>query len=292
MLRALILATLVLVTPGPASAQAPSVLHIRVRPHRWRRRRRLSRAIRCSSAAIPRAPRPVDRDTSADGTADVELRPGNYTVESDRPVRFHGKAYQWTQTIDMVAGRDTVVNLTPDNAEIAASSDAGSSSHVGRGVQRSARGGLRTARPQMEGQRRCALDVHKSRVRVRHRRPRLMVTNQRRSARRSLSRCSSRPSSKSRQAVLARRCRARHRRSLGRPDRICALSAVPLMCKDDGDGTSRIEGQEIFALGVPVRHQDAMASGIAKRVSAHDIVSDLVLSPGVRAGPCSPPPAT
>ena len=59
---------------------------------------------------------------------------------------------------------------------------------------------------------------------------------------------------------------------------------VPLDCKDQA-AELRIEGQEIFALGVPVRHQDPMASGVAKRVSAHDIVSDLVLAPGGAGGP-------
>ena len=44
--------------------------------------------------------------TAPDGTADVRLRPGNYTVESDKPVAFEGKAYQWTQTVDIAAGRD------------------------------------------------------------------------------------------------------------------------------------------------------------------------------------------
>ena len=36
-----------------------------------------------------------------DGTADVRLRPGNYTVESEQAVAFHGKSYHWTQTLDI-----------------------------------------------------------------------------------------------------------------------------------------------------------------------------------------------
>ena len=56
--------------------------------------------------------------TALDGTADVRLRPGNYTVESDQPVAFQGKAYQWTQMVDIVAGRDAVLELTADNAEV------------------------------------------------------------------------------------------------------------------------------------------------------------------------------
>jgi len=58
--------------------------------------------------------------TAGDGTLDVRLPPGNYTVESDRPVAFQGRAYQWTQMIDVAAGHDTVLALTAANAEISA----------------------------------------------------------------------------------------------------------------------------------------------------------------------------
>ena len=56
--------------------------------------------------------------TRVDGTADVTLRPGNYTIESDAPVSFHGRAYQWTQTIDVPAGRETTLSLTAANADV------------------------------------------------------------------------------------------------------------------------------------------------------------------------------
>src|SRR5688572_5244515 len=39
--------------------------------------------------------------TATDGTVTVMLRPGNYTVESDRPVRFQGKSYEWRKTMDI-----------------------------------------------------------------------------------------------------------------------------------------------------------------------------------------------
>ena len=55
--------------------------------------------------------------TTGDGTAEVRLRPGNYTVESDRPVAFEGRAYQWTEIVDVVTGQETVLALTAANAE-------------------------------------------------------------------------------------------------------------------------------------------------------------------------------
>ena len=56
--------------------------------------------------------------TAADGTVVLMLRPGSYIVESDLPVSFGGRAYVWTQVVEIVAGRDLSLDLTIDNAEI------------------------------------------------------------------------------------------------------------------------------------------------------------------------------
>src|SRR5258707_3302384 len=128
MFRALTLATLFALSPGAASGQALGVLHIKVT---------LTDAAR-GSMPVPRhallisdnpatsTPRRVV--TGPDGTADVRLPPGNYTVESDEPVTFNGKGYQWTQTVDIIAGRDVVLELTAANAEVGAASASSSSS--------------------------------------------------------------------------------------------------------------------------------------------------------------------
>jgi hypothetical protein len=56
--------------------------------------------------------------TAADGTISVNLTPGPYIVESDRPVGFLGQAYRWTLFVQVVAGRDTALALTGENAEV------------------------------------------------------------------------------------------------------------------------------------------------------------------------------
>ena len=67
---------------------------------------------------------PVDEPrrvrTAADGTVELKLAPGSYTVELDEPIAFRGKAYTWTQIVEVAAGRQTVLDLTADNAEAAA----------------------------------------------------------------------------------------------------------------------------------------------------------------------------
>jgi len=124
MLRALFLATLFFVGSNAASGQELSVLHIKVVVVDDERKAtpvpRHALLISDNPSSAP--PRLVL--TALDGTADVRLRPGNYTVESDRPVVFHGKAYQWTQIVDIVAGREAVLELTAANAEVETATSA------------------------------------------------------------------------------------------------------------------------------------------------------------------------
>ena len=65
-----------------------------------------------------REPRAVR--TGADGSIEIKLPAGNYTVESDVPVRLGGRTFAWTQMLDVAAGRETVLALTGANAEASA----------------------------------------------------------------------------------------------------------------------------------------------------------------------------
>ena len=63
--------------------------------------------------------------TGADGTVEITLPPGNYTVESDVPVLLGGRRFSWTQTLDVPAGRPAVLALTAANAETDIDTDSG-----------------------------------------------------------------------------------------------------------------------------------------------------------------------
>ena len=119
MVRALILLTLIAVIPSAARAQTESVLHIKIVliDADGKSTPVPRHALLISDNPATSSPRRVV--TALDGTADVRLSPGNYTVESDRPVALKGKAYQWTQIIDIAAGRDAVLELTAKNADTA-----------------------------------------------------------------------------------------------------------------------------------------------------------------------------
>ena len=118
MVRALLLATVILANPRPTGGQTLGTLHIKVVLVDAERKATpvAKHALLISDNPTTAPPRRVV--TAMDGTADVKLPPGNYTVESDRPVAFQGQAYEWTTMVDVAAGRDTVLELTAGNAEV------------------------------------------------------------------------------------------------------------------------------------------------------------------------------
>ena len=114
--RALVLAILAVAAPVAIAGQTLVVLHIRAVLTDA-----TGRATPVARHALLITDNPQTRETrriltGLDGTANVRLRPGNYTVESDQPLVFQGKAYHWRQTLDIVAGRDSALDLTLANA--------------------------------------------------------------------------------------------------------------------------------------------------------------------------------
>jgi len=116
MQRALLVATLLAITSPAPSAQTVSTLHITVTlTDATGKVTPVARhALLISEEPPTTAPRRTI--TTLAGTADVSLRPGRYAVESDQPVAFEGRSYEWAQRIDIVAGHDASLALTSDNA--------------------------------------------------------------------------------------------------------------------------------------------------------------------------------
>lgn len=129
--RLLLAAVLILCSPGTdAAGQQTGILRIKVtigddsQQPRPVPRHALLISINPTSAAPDRTV------TALDGTAQVHLRPGNYTIESEQPLIFQGKSYEWAQTIDVRAGETASLELTAGNAQVAgapAQSSPGSS---------------------------------------------------------------------------------------------------------------------------------------------------------------------
>ena len=275
--RALFLATLLFVSSQSASSQTLSVLHIKVVVIDVDRKVTPvpRHALLISANPANAAPRRVI--TSLDGTADVRLRPGNYTVESDRPVAFNGKAYQWTQTVDVVAGRDAVLELTAENADVETAASATASAAP-----------LETnpsfLLPQWQDSV-VALwtpSTHASGFVIDAKG--LIATNQRVVGAATSVEVQLSPVVK----VAARVLAADPVKDVAvlwiDQGVAAALRPVPLGCGQAAKPPV-VDGQELYAIGAPLRELKGMTAGTVSRVEPHVIVADFILAPGSTGGP-------
>ena len=216
--------------------------------------------------------------TALDGTADVRLRPGNYTVESEQPVAFQGKTYQWTQVVDIAAGRDAVLELTADNAEMeSVPAGATASAALLEGDPSSLLMQWRDSVVAL-----WSPTVHASGFLVDAKG--LIATNQRVIGTATSVEVQLSPAVK----VAARVLAADPVRDVAvlwiDPKIAASVRPVPLGCAQ-ASKPPVVEGQEIFTIGAPLREQKGMTPGKVSRVEAHAIASDFVLATGSEGGP-------
>jgi hypothetical protein len=285
MLRALTLAMLFAVLPGAAPGQVidvVGVLHIKITltdanqasipvP---------GHALLISDNPATSTPRRVV--TAPDGTVDVRLRPGNYTVESDAPFTFDGKGYQWTQTLDIPAGRDVILELTARNAEVGAA-PAPTLSPGSPASAASKENDPSLLLPQWKDSvvavwtpesRASGFLVHAGG---------LVVTNQRVIGSATAVEVQLTPSVKVAARVLVVD-RVRDVAVLWIDPAIAAsVRPVPLECAG-GPRPPFADGQKVVAIGAPLRGQRDVSSGQVIRVEPHASVADFRLAPGSIGG--------
>jgi S1-C subfamily serine protease len=127
MSRAFLVAALFVISASAASPQALSTLHITVTLTDATGK---TTPVARHALLISDEPQTVETRrifTTLAGTADVKLRPGRYVVESDQPVAFQGKSYEWTRRLEIVADRDATLALTTENSSVGAVSPAATS---------------------------------------------------------------------------------------------------------------------------------------------------------------------
>jgi S1-C subfamily serine protease len=278
MIRGLLFASLLLAMQAAPSTQAVSVLHVKVvLTDAGGKATPVPRHVLLVSEN-PASATPRQIVTSLDGTVDVRLKPGNYTVESDRPVAFQGKAYQWTQIVDVPAGRDTNLELTAGNAETASAATADTASpRPGEsdpsfllGQWQDSVVALWSPTTHASG---FVIDANG-----------LIVTNQRVVG-----------SATSIEVQLARPVKVAALVLAADPARdvavlwidpkaIASVKPVPLGCGTDLQ-PSAAAGQEIFTIGTPMREPKRMTSGSVRRASSQGIDADLLIARGSAGGP-------
>ncbi len=278
MLRAIFLAALFVVLPWPIAGQALSALRIKI----------VVTDADGTAMPVPRhvllisdnpasdVPRRVV--TTLDGTVTVRLRPGNYTVESDQPVAFQGKSYRWTQTFDVAAGRETVLELTIGNAEVETVTPAATGAASGPATDPSISlprwfdsvVAIWTPYVRASG---FVVDAGG-----------LIVTSGRIVGAETSVEVQLTPSVK----VAARVIESDPARDVAvlriDPQVVASLRPLPLGCAP-APRPSVVDGQEIWALGAPFRGPKRMTSGVVSRIEPRAITSDARLSNGSAGGP-------
>ena len=278
MLRALVLATLLCAVPNAVWAQSLGVLHIKVvvLDTEGKVTPVPRHALLISDNPSTTAPRRVF--TRPDGTVDVRLRPGNYTVESDQPFAFRGNAYEWRRTLDIAEGGDVVLEFTADNAEVEPITSAPAVSEAPSKADLSSLQvqwqdsvvAIWTPTAHASG---FVVDANG-----------LIVTNQRAIGSATSVEVQLTSAVKVRGSVLV----ADSDRDVAiiriDPKALGSVRPVPLGCASPSR-PSLATGQEISAIGAPLRRYRDVAAGTISRVETHTIVSDLVLASGSEGGP-------
>jgi S1-C subfamily serine protease len=272
-----ILTTIFSLFAGSLPGQATGVLRIRIAlMDRERKATPVPRHVLLISDNPTSAP-PRRVVTAADGTAEVRLPPGNYTVESDQPVAFQGRAYQWTQLVDIAVGRDAVLELTADNAEVG---NVGSAASAADAAPESDPAFLLTPW-QNSVVSIWTATTHASGFLVDS--GGLIATNQRSIDRSTSVEVQLTPEIKVAGTVLV----ADPRRNVAMlridPSLVALVRPVPLACPPEQPAVH--DGQQIYAVEAPLRQEKATTSGIARRVDTHAIASDLMLGTGAAGGP-------
>ena len=279
MLRALAIAALFLAVPQGLTTQATGILHIKVvLLDAERKETPVPRhALLISDNPPTTSPRRVV--TGLDGTAEVRLRPGNYTVESDEPAAFQGKAYQWTKTLNIVAGRDAVLQLTTANAEIVKASSAAAATTDTAPLKpdlstllaqwQDSVVGLWTPTTHASG---FVIDANG-----------LVATSQRAIGTATSIEVQLTPSVKVAASVLATDPVRDAAVLWINPAAAASVRPVPLGC---GQPTPPVmAGQEIITIAAPLGQQSGPEFGIVSSVEPHTIVSDFNLPTGSAGGP-------
>jgi S1-C subfamily serine protease len=277
-MRRVLVLTILAFAPAAISGQTLAVLHIRIvlNDVTGESRPVARHALLVSDDPPSREPRLIV--TNIDGTADVRLLPGRYVIESDQPVAFQGKSYRWRQDLNVVAGRESSLELTVANAVVepiapgTTDADAPLATDPSLLLRQWLDSVVALWTPTAHGSG-FLVDAAG-----------LIATNERlvrdaTSVEVQLSR-----SIKVAGTVLE----ADRQRDIAivriAPSVMASMRPVPLGCPRES-APPVVEGQEIFTLAAPLRQNKGWTPGTVDRADARTIVSDLTVATGGTGGP-------
>jgi S1-C subfamily serine protease len=218
--------------------------------------------------------------TSVEGAANAALSTGSYIVSSEKPLEFEEKSFVWEHNFKVEAGKDSIVELSNDNAKITnlTASVAANNSPRRRITEeaelfKTLRDGVVTVEGELGAGTGFIVDDRG-----------LILTNQH-----VISKSTEIRVRFDKQTVV--RAKLIHED----PERdIAVLLANLSACKtcralkiaeNAPDNPPIVEGERVFAIGSPLFQDKILTSGIVSKVEKRAIISDISINPGNSGGP-------
>ncbi|MFN7979149.1 MAG: serine protease [Vicinamibacterales bacterium] len=211
----------------------------------------------------------------------MTLPAGNYTIESDRPLAFQGRAYQWTRTLDVVAGRETTFAFTAANAEVS-TLEAAASSGAGPARPVDPEDALLPWQASVLGLWTPIAPASGAVVDARG----LIVTSQRVLGPATTVEVQVTPAAKVAATVLVADAARDVAVLRVAPEAVAAVKPLPLGCGATPPPAPAIAvKQDVFAIGVRMRGTPRTMNGIVMRVQPGVVTADLDVGTGGAGGP-------
>ena len=221
----------------------------------------------------PSAGEPRRLVMAMDGSAETNLPPGDYILESEKPVDFQGKSYRWKQPLSIRPGVDSVLELSVDNATIESSTAKLPTVADLPSLFREWQDSVVTV---------WSDTGHGSGFLIDQRG--FIATNQHVVGRGDSVQVQLSAAVKVPGAVLA----ANPTKDVAiiwiDPQTVESVRPVRLGYATDGKPPA-VEGQQVFTIGSPLNQRKIMTSGIVSRIEARAIISDININHGNSGGP-------
>ncbi len=213
--------------------------------------------------------------TAFDGSAAISLAAGDYKVLSAEPIVFEDKAFSWEQAFKVESGKSVIVELSNDNANIAAGIAASPRRRVSQAAElfKTLRNGVVTIEGELGAGTGFIIDKRG-----------LVLTNQHVISETNEIRVRFDKHTAVRARVLATDVE-RDLAILQINLEVFPESSILKIAGGNPAEPPLFEGEEVFSIGSPLQQEKILTTGIVSKLEARAIISDLDFSAGSSGGP-------
>lgn len=211
--------------------------------------------------------------TSAEGTVELALSPGGYTIASEKPLAFQNRNFAWEQPFAVERGKAITIELSSDNAKVEASGIAGRDISRGGEMFKTLRDGVVTVQGELGPGTGFIIDESGLVLTNQH------VIDQSNEIRVRFDKYT---------AVKARVLAVDEERDLAVLQ--INMSAFPKgrvlkLAERNTIEPPVIEGEHVFTIGSPLDQDKILSSGIASKIEKRAIITDITYNSGNSGAP-------